>query len=308
MKKSSWIQILFCCALLYVDRAIGQVLPGRILESAYRKHGSGDSDKISDTIIFQDSLWLRKKLSGIAEGQLSALEQKTKSYFYNELPELPTDGTPEVINPQDFLPEISPVEIIDQAKDHFKERLPALHSAMSEVEKVKSDLSWIKKTIHPEKSNVSALRKDISLSCLSIGARFSPDRVSGITGTLSAGFSRNIRIGAGYIFNVKRRQVYHSWNGLLMFLNFTASKGLVLCVDIERLNKKMLLSTPLFLEDPTSVSWHIFPGIRKTIYSFHKLEIYTQLEIDLLHRNNGAYREPISGKVGVTWEFLTGGK
>lgn len=305
MKKSSCIRILFCCAVLYVDRAIGQVLPGQIVASEYRKHVPGDFGIIPDTMIFQDSLWLRKKLSGIAEDQLSMLEVKTKSYFKNQLPELPADVTPEEINAQYFLAEISLVEKIDQAKDHFKERLTALHAAMSEVEKVKSDLSWIKKTIHPEKSNVSASRQEIRLSSLSIGARYSPDLVSGITGTLSARFSQHIRIGAGYIYNLKSRKVYQSWNGLLMFLNFTASKGLVLCFDIERLNKKMLLSTPSVLEHPTSVSWHIFPGIRKTIYSFRKLEVYTQLGIDLLHRNNGAYREPISGKVGVTWEFLS---
>jgi hypothetical protein len=311
MKKFSCLQIVFCCILLYVNQVIGQVMPGgqvipgRIIETEYKNQELVDFGIMADTMIFQDSLWLRKKISGLAEDQLSLLEEKTKSGFYELLPELPADGTPEEIYPQHFLAEISDVEKIDQAKNHFQERMPALQAAMTEVEKVKSDLLWIKKTIYPEKSNGSALRNDISLSSLSLGARFSPDLVSGITGILSAGFAPNIRIGAGYIYNLKSRKVYQSWNGLLMFLNFTASKGLVLCFDIERLNKKMLLSTPSVLEHPTSVSWHIFPGIRKTIYSFRKLEVYTQLGIDLLHRNNGAYREPISGKVGVTWEFIS---
>ncbi len=305
MKKNHFLQLIFFCGLLQVIHSFGQVYPECLFLRLLPDWGYNNINLSNDTIQIQDSIWLKKRLFGMKEQFLKDTEQKAQEQIHKQVPELPSAESIQFLTPKNFQKDNLSSEIIEKAKDHFITRRAELNTALTELEKNKSEIIGIRKIISRLQVGDKIFKKEFfQPDRIGIGMSFSPDKISVLTGFLTLRFGKIFNTGAGYIYGIKKGPAIPSINGFLIFLNIATSKSTAFCLDVERLQSVYPLASSLFPENHRVINWQILPGIRRTIYSNHGFEIYGQAGINLFHKNFGTHRETLAGKFGVTWNFM----
>lgn len=305
MKKNHFLQLYFFCCLFQSIHSFGQGYP----ESLFVRQLPDLKDTwisfSNDTIKIRDSIWTGKRLSGMQEQFLNDMEQKAQEQILKQVPELPSPESIQFLTPENFQNDKLSSQIIEMANDHFSTRQTELNSALSEMEKNKSEIIGIRKIVSRQQFDDKIFKKEsLRPDRIGIGLSFSPDKISDLTGSLAIRFGKIFNTGAGYIYDIKKDPAIPSFNGLLIFLNVATSKSTTFCLDAERIQQVLLPASSLTPESQRVVYWQILPGIRRTIYSFQGFEIYAHAGINLFHRNFGIHREPVAGKFGVIWNFL----